>query len=176
MASSAVVNGQKLTLALQGLGLTGTSGTLRVVTEDAPWYLDITDRVAGFVEEAGVALGLVVVFSRHTTAAVVLNENEPLLMQDIGDFLERLAPRNGHYRHNDFSIRTVNMTQDECPNGHAHCQHWLLGSTEVIPIVGGRMSLGRWQRIFLVELDMPRERELVVQVWGISVQTGKHGG
>ncbi|MBM3944813.1 MAG: YjbQ family protein [SAR202 cluster bacterium] len=124
------------------------------------------------VEEAGVALGLVVVFSRHTTAAVVLNENEPLLMQDIGDFLERLAPRNGRYRHNDFSIRTVNMTQDECPNGHAHCQHWLLGSTEVIPIVAGKMSLGRWQRIFLVELDMPRERELVVQVWGISVGPG----
>jgi secondary thiamine-phosphate synthase enzyme len=135
VSARAVANGQRFAVDLGGLGLLGTSGTLKVKTEGAPWALDITDRVAEFVEEAGVALGLVVVFSRHTTAAVVINENEPLLMQDIGDFLERLAPRNGQYLHNDFSIRTVNMSQDECPNGHAHCQHWVLGTSEVIPVV-----------------------------------------
>ncbi len=170
MTVPAVTSGQRFALGLDGLGIVGTSGMLRVTTEDAPSFLDITDRVAEFVQDTGVVMGLVVVFSRHTTAAVVLNENEPMLMQDIAAFLEKLAPRNGYYKHNDFTIRTVNMTEDECPNGHAHAQHWLLGSTEVIPIVAGKMSLGRWQRIFLVELDRARERELVVQVWGIAVQ------
>jgi secondary thiamine-phosphate synthase enzyme len=175
MTVPAVTKEQRLSLGLEGLGMVGVSGSLKVATEDSPSFLDITDRVAEFVQEAGVALGLVVVFSRHTTAAVVLNENEPLLMQDVAAFLEKLAPRDGQYRHNDFTIRTVNMNADECPNGHAHLQHWLLGSTEVIPIVAGEMALGRWQRIFLVELDRPRERELVVQVWGIAVQAPDPG-
>ena len=169
MTAPTVTQVQQLSVGM-GMGLAATSGTLRVTTEDAPWFLDITEQVAALVEAAAVSLGLVIVFSRHTTAAVVVNEHEPLLMKDVAAFLERLAPRDGAYRHNDFTVRTANMTEDECPNGHAHCQHWLLGSTEVIPIVGGRMALGDWQRVFLVELDRPRERELVVQVWGISAQ------
>jgi secondary thiamine-phosphate synthase enzyme len=151
-----------------GIEVVACSGSIRVTAEEAPGYVDITDRVGQFVQEAGIALGLVVVFSRHTTAAIRINEKEPLLMQDIGSFLERLAPRNGQYLHNDFSIRTVNMSQDECPNGHAHCQHWVLGTSEVIPVVGGQMMLGRWQRVFLVELDRPREREVVLQAFGLG--------
>ena len=116
--------------------------------------------------EAGVSHGFVVVFSRHTTAAIKINENEPLLLQDMEQFLERISPRNGNYRHNDFEIRTVNMNEDECPNGHAHCQHLLLGTSETIPIVEGMMQFGQWQSIFLIELDHPRTREVVVQVLG----------
>jgi len=97
MTVPAVTNEQRLSLGLEGLGMVGVSGSLKVVTGDSPSFLDITDRVAEFVQEAGVALGLVVVFSRHTTAAVVLNENEPLLMEDVAAFLEKLAPRDGHY-------------------------------------------------------------------------------
>jgi secondary thiamine-phosphate synthase enzyme len=82
------------------------------------------------------------------------------------EFLEQMASRNATYRHNDFSIRTVNMTENECPNGHAHCQHLLLGTSENIPIINGNLQLGRWQRIFLMELDMPRPREVLVQVLG----------
>jgi secondary thiamine-phosphate synthase enzyme len=58
------------------------------------------------------------------------------------------------------------MTEDECPNGHAHCQHLLLGTSETIPIVDSELLLGRWQRIFLIELDRPRERQVFVQVQG----------
>jgi secondary thiamine-phosphate synthase enzyme len=151
-----------------GIEVVACSGSIKVTADEAPGYVDITDPVRQFVQEAGVTLGLAVVFSRHTTAAIRINEKEPLLMQDIGSFLERLAPRDRRYLHNDFSIRTANMSQDECPNGHAHCQHWLLGTSEVIPVVGGQMMLGRWQRIFLVELDRPREREVVLQVLGLG--------
>ena len=129
-------------------------------------FIDITERVQDCVAQAHVTSGFAVVYSKHTTASVKINENEPLLLQDMEQFLDRIAPRNGMYRHNDFTIRTVNMNDDECPNGHAHCQQLLLGTSETIPIVEGAMQVGRWQSIFLIELDHPRMREVVVQVLG----------
>jgi|FaiFalDrversion2_1042247.scaffolds.fasta_scaffold01472_4 secondary thiamine-phosphate synthase enzyme len=141
--------------------------TLTLQTTKAPEFIDCTPHVERLVGEAGLTSGIAVVFSRHTTAAVVLNELEPLLLADLGRLLESLAPRDAYYQHNDFTIRTANMNDDECPNGHAHCQHILLGSSETIPIVGGRLALGRWQRIFLVELDRPRQREVMVQLMGL---------
>ena len=141
--------------------------TLRVATSSAPQFVDITDRVCAVVQEAGVLAGLVAVYSRHTTAAITINESEPLLLEDIARLLERVAPQGDDYRHNDFSVRTVNMIEDEAPNGHAHCRHLLLGASETIPIVDGRVALGRWQRVFLVELDQPRTRDVLVQVLGV---------
>ncbi len=132
----------------------------------APEFIDITDEVLGAVEASEVREGSVTVFSRHTTAAVKINENEPLLLEDMARFLERAAPREADYRHNDFVIRTVNMTEDECPNGHSHCQHLLLSASETIPICDGVALLGRWQRVFLIELDRPRSRQVVIQVQG----------
>jgi len=140
--------------------------TLSVRTERAPQFVDITERVQELVEEMGVKQGIVTVFTRHTTAAIRINENEPLLLSDMEEFLKRLAPKDLYYRHNDFGIRTHNMTEDECPNAHAHCQHLILGASETIPVMEGKLALGRWQRIFLVELDRPREREVCVQIIG----------
>jgi secondary thiamine-phosphate synthase enzyme len=60
----------------------------------------------------------------------------------------------------------VHMHEDECPNGHAHCQHLTLGSSEMIPIIKGELAFGKWQRVFLVELDLPKSREVVVQIMG----------
>ena len=135
-------------------------------TTRAPEFIDITEGVSGFIQDSQVLNGFAVVYSKHTTAAIKINENEPLLLKDMEEFLERAASRNGDYKHNDFTIRTVNMTEDECPNGHAHCQHLLLGTSETIPIVNGQPQFGRWQSIFLVELDMPRSREVVIQILG----------
>ncbi len=137
------------------------------VARTAPEFIDITDDVAAAVEASGIQDGTVTVFSRHTTAAVKINENEPLLLRDMARFLESAAPREGEYRHNDFVIRTANMTDDECPNGHSHCQHLLLAASETIPVMAGRLALGRWQSVFLVELDRPREREVIIQVQGL---------
>ena len=60
----------------------------------------------------------------------------------------------------------MNMTEDECPNGHAHCQSLLLGTSETIPLIDRRLQIGQCQSIFLIELDHPRPREVVVQVMG----------
>ncbi len=140
--------------------------TFTVRTERAPQFLDITEKVEDAVRESGVKQGIATVFTRHTTAAVRINENEPLLLTDMEEFLKRLAPKDLYYRHNDFGIRTHNMTEDECPNAHAHCQHLILGASETIPVVDGKLALGKWQRVFLVELDRPREREVCVQIIG----------
>ena len=85
--------------------------------------------------ESGISSGFVVVHSRHTTAAVKINENEILLLEDMEDFLEKLCPRNANYRHNNFNIHTVNTTENEPANGHAHAhlQHLVLGTRETIP-------------------------------------------
>ena len=139
---------------------------LLIDTEKAPQFIDITGRVAEHVELSGVSHGLVCIYSKHTTASIKVNENEPLLIEDMERFITRLAPPGDYYAHNDFSVRTVNMTEDECPNGHAHCQHLIMSSSETIPVIDGQMALGTWQRLFLVELDRPRSREVIVQILG----------
>jgi secondary thiamine-phosphate synthase enzyme len=147
-------------------GLTLWAETLDFRTASARQFLDVTEQVAAVVRRSKVSQGWVSVFSKHTTAAVVLNENEPLLLEDLGAMLERLAAAGGVYQHNDLSRRTGEMDPEECANGHAHCQHLLIGASENIPVADGQPDLGRWQRIFLLELDRPRDRQLVVQVFG----------
>lgn len=147
-------------------GLTFWAETLPFHTRAAPEFQDVTDQVAEVVRRSRVSQGWVSVFSKHTTAAVVINENEPLLLEDMAAMLERLSTTGGSYQHNDLSRRVGEMEPDECANGHAHCQHLLLSSSENIPVAEGKMDLGRWQRIFLIELDRPRDRQLVVQVFG----------
>ena len=139
---------------------------LAMDTEKAPEFIDLTKRIRECVKESGISNGTVTIFSRHTTAAIKINENEPLLLQDMANFLERVAPRNGQYLHNDFTIRTVNMTEDECPNGHAHCQQLFLSTSETIPLIDGSLQMGQWQSVFLIELDRPRSREVLVQIVG----------
>jgi secondary thiamine-phosphate synthase enzyme len=136
-----------------------------VHTERHLEFVDITDRVALAVGESGVCDGFAVVFSRHTTAGIRINEHEPLLLEDMAKLLEQLAPAGG-YRHDDFQLRTVNLTDNERVNGHSHCRSLLLGASETVPVAAGRLLLGRWQRIFLVELDGPSDREYIVQVVG----------
>ena len=139
---------------------------LRLNTQKAPEFIDITDWVCQCVAESKVRNGLAVVYSKHTTAAVKINENEPLLLEDMTKFLEAFPPRNGGYNHNDFAVRTVNMNPDEEPNGHAHLQHLLLGTSETIPVIDGMVQFGRYQSVFFIELDHPRPREVMVQVVG----------
>lgn len=150
-----------------GAGMQSFITKLKFKTKDAPEFIDITTQVKKFLAQSGVRQGMIVVFSQHTTAAVVINENEPLLLQDMKQRLEAFAPRNAYYKHNDFSIRTVNLTENEPPNGHAHCQHLLLGASQTIPVVDGRVALGQWQSVFFLELDSPRQREVTVQVIGV---------
>ena len=145
------------------------SHTLTLATRQPIELVDLTDAVADLVNDAALANGLVTVFSRHTTAAVRIQEDEPLLLEDLQAFLADLAPATARYRHNDFLVRTEHMHPHERPNGHAHCLQLLLGSSESVPVLDGKLHLGPWQRLFFVELDGPRpDREVVVQLVGTA--------
>ncbi len=142
--------------------------TLHVDTGRAPEFIDITERVTRVLRESEVRNGFALVFSKHTTAAITIQEDEPLLLTDMKSTLERFAPSNAHYRHNDFDVRTVHMHENECPNGHSHCQHMVLGASETIPVIDGSLALGEFQRVFVVELDPEKaRRQVLVQIMGV---------
>lgn len=140
--------------------------TIRLATQRPTEFIDITDRIRSIVAASGVDTGLVNVQSLHTTTAVVVNEHEPLLLDDFAAFLERTAPLDTRYRHDDVTVRTVNLGPDERANGHAHCRALLLSPSAFLNVADGALRLGRWQRIFFVELDGPRARQLSVVVLG----------
>lgn len=129
-------------------------------------FIDVTDRISALVAVAGLRTGVVNVQSRHTTTAIVVNEHEPLLLDDFASVLARFAPRDDAYAHDDPDLRTVNLTHEERPNGHAHCRALALPEAACLNVVRGALQLGRWQRIFLVELDGPQERGVSVMMLG----------
>jgi secondary thiamine-phosphate synthase enzyme len=140
--------------------------TIRIETERQTQFIDLTPDLEAFVAASGTRWGLLNVQSLHTTAAIVVNEHEPLLLTDMAGLLERLAPADGIYRHDNVTLRTVNCVLGEPPNGHSHCRALLLGSTAALNVVDGGLQLGRWQRVFLVELDGPRTRDVSVLLLG----------
>jgi secondary thiamine-phosphate synthase enzyme len=139
---------------------------ISIDTERPVEFVDLTDRLARIVEDAKIADGVLMVQSRHTTASLLVNEHEPLLLTDLEAMFERLAPQSAPYAHDDFARRTVNLTMDERSNGHSHCRAALLRSSEWLPIAGGRLTLGRWQRVLLIDFDGGRRREVWVTLLG----------
>ena len=142
-------------------GSTCSHATLRLKTTRPTEFVDLTDRIRALVEAAPVQTGLINVQTLHTTTAIVVNEHEPLLFADFVAMLHRAAPANLVYRH-DSPARTVNLNPGERINGHAHCRALLLPSSAAVNVVGGTLVLGRWQRIFFVELDGPQDREVSI--------------
>jgi secondary thiamine-phosphate synthase enzyme len=139
-------------------------------TDRAFELVDVTDEVQEVVERAEVENGMALVYSPHTTCAVVINEPERGFADDFAELLTELAPSEGrYYRHDDLSIRTEGIEEDtaDFPNGHSHCQAGLLASSsQAVPVAGGKLMLGTWQRIFFCELDRPRHRKIFIQVIG----------
>ena len=129
-------------------------------------FIDFTEDVEEFVSDSLMKNGLVNIQILHTSAALILNENEPLLLEDMKASLDRIAPRDAGYQHDDFSVRTVNLCEDECVNGHSHCKAVRLPVNITLNLIGGRLQLGQWQRIMLVELDDSRPRQVQVQIIG----------
>ena len=115
--------------------------------------LDITEQVADIVGKAKLSEGLCSVYVTHATAAVVINENDdPNVCEDVLDALDKLIPE-GVWRHDRVD-----------GNAAAHIKSAILGPGETIPVRDGRLVLGTWQAIMLVELDGPRERRVIVTV------------
>lgn len=150
---------------IDGESIDAFTGQLTFATARPRAFIDITDDVSRLVRRSGIRNGLAQIFSEHTTAAIRINENEPLLVSDFERLLERLIPRDAHYEHDELH-RRAGIGPEEPRNGHAHCQHLLLSSSESVPVVDGQIQLGLWQRVFLVELDSPRLRRVTVQVVG----------
>jgi secondary thiamine-phosphate synthase enzyme len=141
-----------------------------LLTERTSQLVDVTDDVQNAVERAEVANGMALVYSPHTTCAVVINEPEKGFFEDFAELLAELAPSEGrYYRHDDLEIRTEGIEEDtaDFPNGHSHCRAGLLASSsQAVPVVDGRLALGTWQRIFVCELDRARPRKIFIQVIG----------
>jgi secondary thiamine-phosphate synthase enzyme len=131
-------------------------GQLRLQTSGDGQIVDITEGVVRIVGTAGVDRGLVTVFAVGSTAAVTTMEYEPGGDADLQALLERLIPTQGEYEHN-------RLNHDS--NSHAHQRASLIGPSETIPFVDGRLTLGTWQQIVLMDFDdRPRERTVTVQV------------
>jgi len=141
--------------------------TIEIQTKNLFDFIDITDKVKDFIKESQIKNGLVNIQILHTSAALIVNENEPLLIKDFKENLEMLAPKTSNYRHDDLSRRTVNLCKDECINGHSHCKAIHLSVNATLNLIKKEIQLGQWQRIFIVELDKPRKRKAQVQVLGI---------
>ena len=131
-------------------------------------FVDITDEVAAIVHASGVVDGFAVVYSQHTTARIHVNEHEPLLLADLTALLERVVPRDTFYHHDDFSVRTVNLTPGERVNGHSHARGLFVPVSEKLLVTDGQLMIGRWQRVFMLELDGPQSRRVAVKVMGIE--------
>jgi octaprenyl-diphosphate synthase len=138
---------------------------LRFESEHATEFVDITDRLRQEVLRSGMRMGRLHLQSLHTTLGLTVNENEPLLLRDFQSLLERIAPANAGYEHDDFA-RRYEVALDEPVNGHAHCRQLLLTGFATVLVEDGELVLGRWQSVFAVELDGPRHRELALQLDG----------
>jgi secondary thiamine-phosphate synthase enzyme len=119
-------------------------------------YIDITDKVDGMVKKSGVTDGMVLVSAMHITAGVWVNDAEDGLIADIAEWLEKLAPSGMDYRHH--------RTGEE--NGDAHLKSLLVHHQVIVPITGGALDLGPWQRVYYAEFDGMRRKRVVVKVMG----------
>ncbi|HDD42400.1 MAG TPA: YjbQ family protein [Nitrososphaeria archaeon] len=120
--------------------------------------LDITDLVEDVVRKSGIRDGVVHVFAIGSTAAISTMEYEPGLKRDLPEALERIAPKNAEYKHH---LRWGDY------NGHSHVRATILGPSLSVPVRDGRLILGTWQQIILIELDVrARSRRIMVTVMG----------
>jgi secondary thiamine-phosphate synthase enzyme len=132
------------------------TGELRLSTEGDADVIDITAGVQRVVEAAGVSEGVTTAFVRGSTAGITTMEHEPGGVHDLRALLDRLIPAQGDYEHNRLNHDT---------NSHAHQRASVIGASETVPVVDGRLALGTWQQLVLIDFDdRSRDRTVVVQV------------
>jgi len=116
----------------------------------------ITDEVAKVVAKSGVQEGMALVSAMHITAGVYVNDWEGGLIQDFGEWLEKLAPAGRDYKHH--------LTGED--NGDAHLKRTIMGHQVMLPITKGRLDLGPWEQVFYAEFDGQRKKRVIVKVIG----------
>jgi secondary thiamine-phosphate synthase enzyme len=116
----------------------------------------ITDEVAQFQRESGIAEGMILVSAMHITASVYINDDEPGLFHDMAKWLERLAPVDASYEHH--------RTGED--NGDAHLKNLLIGHQVIVPVTKGKLDLGTWQQVFYYEFDGQRQKRVLLKAMG----------
>lgn len=140
------------------------SKTLKLDTDKKFAVYDLTEEIENYIQASLIKTGSIIIYVKHTTAAVTINEYEDGLLQDMEAIFNKLMG-GLNYRHDDFAARSVDP--NEKANGPSHLQAMILGSNQSVPIINGQLDLGRWQHILFVELDGPREnREVGLQIIG----------
>jgi len=124
---------------------------LKIETSKRIELVDITSQVQEEVMKCEIIEGICLISTRHTTAGIIINENESGLKEDILDLLNKLVPAGAGYRHD----RIDN-------NADSHLKAVLIGASEALPVSAGKLELGTWQRIFFAEMDGPRSRTVNV--------------
>lgn len=119
-------------------------------------YINITDEVEKVVKKSGIEDGMALVSAMHITAGIYVNDAESGLIQDIDDWLQKLAPEGVDYRHH----RTGET------NGDAHLKNLLIGHQVILPITKGKLDLGPWQQVYYAEFDGRRRKRVVIKVMG----------
>ncbi len=138
--------------------MTVRTQTISVDTTGAGQMLNLTSLVQHEISRSGCFSGIVTVFVAHTTAAIVISEFEPGLIEDLPAAMDRLIPGNTGYRHNQ-------INHDD--NAHSHIQGSLMGPSVTVPFDQEKLVLGTWQQIVLIDFDThPRTRSVVIQVMG----------
>ena len=136
--------------------MTVHGGLLRLETPGNGHIVDITPGVERVLATSGVDRGVVSVFATGSTVAITTMEYEPGGVHDLQALLDRLVPAGGQYEHNRRNHDT---------NAHAHLRAAVVGPSETIPVVDGRLALGTWQQVVLIDFDdRPRRRSVTVQV------------
>ncbi|MGQ9678941.1 MAG: secondary thiamine-phosphate synthase enzyme YjbQ [bacterium] len=127
-----------------------------IITHHRTELIDITARVQAEVTKSKVSSGICLIYVPHTTAGITINESyDPAVAEDITITLSKIIPPDRHYKHTE-------------GNADAHIKSVLIGTSQVIPVENGKLSLGRWQGIFFCEFDGPRQRTCFVQIINIS--------
>ncbi len=116
----------------------------------------ITDEVAAIVRRSGIREGMALVSAMHITAGVYVNDWENGLIEDFGEWLEKLAPAGRPYRHH--------QTGED--NADAHLKRTVIGHQVVLPITAGKLDLGPWEQVFYAEFDGQRKKRVIVKVMG----------
>ncbi|MCE5214560.1 MAG: secondary thiamine-phosphate synthase enzyme YjbQ [Methanobacterium sp.] len=117
--------------------------------------IDITQNINAALAESGLRMGIVNIYSKHSTSAVFINENESGLLDDYLNLIQSLVPSNGNYKHD----RIDN-------NADSHLRSFIIGNNETIPFQNAKMSLGTWQSVFFLEMDGPRNRKVTITIMG----------
>ncbi len=132
--------------------------SLTIETNKELEFIDITDKILEIVKNKKIQQGFVNIYSRHTTLAIKINENESLLIKDFKWLMKHIIPEDKDYNHDKLHLRK-DVPKNEKKNAKGHLRCMLMQTSQIIPIINGKLFLGKWQRILLLK-QVVQEKEI----------------